>query len=411
MTDGNTMGTVVHNKSSAFYPLTKSFINLVHNTREVDFALNNPAQYLANTGNFLENPSVRFNPEDIRRIRSLRDDLIRSLPEKRVNEIIRNHYPRQVENGILEVLDIETPLPDLAIVQNVFNGDVDVMRQVALNRIEWSNLSSEGSSVTRLSERGGVDYSTARRLGFQDIVYIEEFPMVIANIGYKRARDQDYLDDAELIPNPTENGRVQVFTEIFTTEAIFFTLDNERLERWVTEWSGLPILSFSNLPSSLSLISSMAREHRNIRECDELRATQGIRDPLGHYLLTLLHTLAHASILACSIKSGFQTNSLGEYISPGTLGFYVYVNKMYESGLGGLENLFNRDMCGVLHKIETSTIDCFHDPHCRNRTDSACHACVVLSETTCREFNSHLDRKTLHGDQVNRKTGYFSFQR
>ena len=412
MPNGNVMATLVHNKSSAFHPLTKNFINLARNTEAIHAAMNNPAQYLLTEGNVLDNPTNRFTQQEIQMVRQVREGLRRSnIQEQRINGIIRNTYPDLVDRGIINVLDQVTPHIDIANVQQVFHNDDTIMRQVALNKIEWTNLTSEGASIIRLSERPGVDYPTARRLGFQDIVYIEEFPMVIANIGYKRARDEDSLEEAELIPNETHDGQVQVYTEIFTTEAIYFSLDSQRLEQWIRRWSEAELAIYPNLPHSLSMISEVTMEHKNIRTCDETRSDSGtITNPIGHYLLTLLHTLSHSTILACSVKSGFQTNSLGEYISPGTLGFYVYVNKMYESGLGGLENLFNRDMNGVLQRIETNTIDCFHDPHCKNRLDSACHACVVLSETTCREFNSHLDRKTLHGDQNRRRPGYLNFQ-
>ena len=58
---------------------------------------------------------------------------------------------------------------------------------------------------------------------------------------------------------------------------------------------------------------------------------------------------------------------------------------------------------------------CASDPLCladvhsfsEKATGAACHSCLLVSETSCEEFNRLLDRQTLIGSPDDTSLGYF----
>lgn len=122
------------------------------------------------------------------------------------------------------------------------------------------------------------------------------------------------------------------------------------------------------------------------------------------------HSLSHKIINQLSIDSGFSSNSISERV-------YCRWNNsknIFESGillftaqaggdgtLGGLTSLakqFERIFKNITAEIQT----CSNDPVCYNRkrtalrlNGAACHACMLVSETSCELQNKFLDRNLL----------------
>lgn len=128
----------------------------------------------------------------------------------------------------------------------------------------------------------------------------------------------------------------------------------------------------------------------------------------------LLHTLSHLMIRELSFASGYSSSALRErlYYSDGSnekdmCGFLIYTSSADSEGtLGGLvrqglpENLFKM-LEAALEKARW----CSYDPTCidnlgqgRNSLNlAACHACALVSETSCERMNLFLDRGMLVG--------------
>lgn len=154
--------------------------------------------------------------------------------------------------------------------------------------------------------------------------------------------------------------------------------------------------------------------------------------PLGHadwkwasrYML--VHTLAHTLINQLVFECGYGTASLKErlYVSDDPVapmaGFLVYTAAGDAEGtLGGLVELGSPERLGpALERAIARASWCSADPICaENRSGtgarlanlSACHACVLLPETSCETINHGLDRALIVGTPTDPERGAFSF--
>lgn len=147
------------------------------------------------------------------------------------------------------------------------------------------------------------------------------------------------------------------------------------------------------------------------------------REWASQYLM--VHTLAHILINQLVFECGYSTASLRErlYISadPGApmAAFLIYTAAGDSDGtLGGLVRL------GQPEKLEPVVMRalgraswCSADPVCSEHHGgtgsmlanlSACHACVLLPETSCETINQGLDRSMVVGTPENRQAGFMA---
>lgn len=124
-----------------------------------------------------------------------------------------------------------------------------------------------------------------------------------------------------------------------------------------------------------------------------------------------LHTLAHMLLTELSLHAGYPAASLRErvYAAPGQAGILIYTASSDSAGsLGGLAALAQTR---VFESIFNSAVDrgrwCSSDPVCAESRGSgtdnlnlaACHACVLLPETSCENRNLYLDRVSVLGSE------------
>ncbi|MEV0365094.1 DUF1998 domain-containing protein [Nocardia fusca] len=134
----------------------------------------------------------------------------------------------------------------------------------------------------------------------------------------------------------------------------------------------------------------------------------------------LLHTLAHAVIIEWSLDCGYSASALREriYTDHDMAGILIYTATTDSAGsLGGL---VAQGEPGRLWASIAAALDraqwCSNDPLCMESEASgaeslnlaACHACVLLPETSCESMNSFLDRGLLLGDPRTGLKGYFA---
>lgn len=138
--------------------------------------------------------------------------------------------------------------------------------------------------------------------------------------------------------------------------------------------------------------------------------------------LLLIHSLAHALIRQLSLSCGYGSASLRERLYVDTNGWEMAGLLLFTSSpdadgtLGGLARQGERR--NIVHIFEDSLASmtwCSSDPLCiegvhamsEPANGSACHACLLVSETSCEEFNSFLDRALLVGTPSQPELGYF----
>lgn len=188
-------------------------------------------------------------------------------------------------------------------------------------------------------------------------------------------------------------------------EGVFLTLNEERLQAWEKD-----------VKSRVDVLERRRKDSRSGKRL--LEATPRF---------VLLHTLAHLLIRRMSFESGYPAASLVERIYarvPGEAGgpqagilIYTAAGDM-EGTLGGLVRLGEPPrFVRLLLEALTSAAWCSSDPVCRESDGqgldalnlAACHACSLVSETSCMHFNLLLDRLLLVGDpETDKVKGYFS---
>jgi len=139
----------------------------------------------------------------------------------------------------------------------------------------------------------------------------------------------------------------------------------------------------------------------------------------------LVHSLAHILINQFVFECGYSTASLRErlYISPDSASpmaaFMIYTAAGDAEGtLGGLVRLGRPERLGpAVRRALGRASWCSADPVCSENLGgqgsklanlAACHACVLLPETSCETINQGLDRSMVVGTPNARENGFMS---
>lgn len=127
----------------------------------------------------------------------------------------------------------------------------------------------------------------------------------------------------------------------------------------------------------------------------------GSRKDLKNPTFVWWHTLSHAIINSLSLYCGYNASTLKErvYIHPQG-GILIYnTSPGDDSGMGGLVDIA-ADFQPVLDNAIENILSCSNDPLCMEEfiepgrvNGSACHNCLLISETSCEHRNMLLDRQ------------------
>lgn len=133
--------------------------------------------------------------------------------------------------------------------------------------------------------------------------------------------------------------------------------------------------------------------------------TNAFEAPTSRFIA--VHTLAHALLKELSLDAGYPIGSLRErvFAAPGQSGILIYTAASDAAGsLGGLAALAGeQQFSDVLKSAFGRAGWCSNDPVCSEAGPSgsdglnlaACHACLLLPETSCEHRNIFLDRVAL----------------
>jgi hypothetical protein len=139
----------------------------------------------------------------------------------------------------------------------------------------------------------------------------------------------------------------------------------------------------------------------------------------------LVHSLAHILINQLVFECGYGTAALRErlYISADPAapmaGFMIYTAAGDSEGtLGGLVRLGRPELLGPVFRRALGRASwCSADPVCSEHLGgqgskmanlAACHACVLLPETSCETINQGLDRAMVVGTPEAREHGFMA---
>ncbi len=345
------------------------------------------------------------------RIRKILFDAIKSAEELKIDveELIKMSGELR-QNEKKEALDAYNTIKSI----NTFS---DMIRE-ELNRL--IRASEEGIPPVKIDESSRVllriDRDSVFNFSFKTdiwkeiiVVPIEKLSVTMIRVGYRRRSPAGYLRTPSFFK---ESGDLWIPATRFTGEGVFlmpvspdgekatFVLpEKENITRWMNIWSN-------------------RKEH--YRERETL-----FKDPERSYEVhpgfVLLHSLAHLLIREVSVYAGYSHASLREriYVDADLWerdgrnrwkvrgGILIYTALHGGDGsLGGITSLFSRHNEELLDEIfgnvRRRAHICSNDPICSGHTirpgefnGAACHACVLISETSCEHRNMWLDRNVL----------------
>lgn len=189
-------------------------------------------------------------------------------------------------------------------------------------------------------------------------------------------------------------------------EGVFLRLDERRLDAWA-----------QNVAVAARVERIRNNQLRHLRE--RAKDPKAIPASPTTPRTVLLHTLAHALINEWSLDGGYPTSSLRErlYADDKMAGLLIYTAT--SDSAGSLGGLVAQGEPARLEKSLPSALNrarwCSADPLCVESEASgagginlaACHACVLLPETSCELNNGLLDRALLIGTPEDPSIGFF----
>jgi uncharacterized protein DUF1998 len=180
-------------------------------------------------------------------------------------------------------------------------------------------------------------------------------------------------------------------------EGLFFEFNDAALDAWADK------------PAVHARLRAMILASAGDR--DEVVADPTAEDILGKARYVVLHSFAHAVMRALALDCGYSGSSIRERIYSSVepersmCGVLLYTaSPDSEGSLGGLVDLGTPErLGGLLQNALRDLTRCSSDPLCasrepkrhRSKNGAACHACVLVPETSCEAFNSWLDRSLL----------------
>lgn len=189
-------------------------------------------------------------------------------------------------------------------------------------------------------------------------------------------------------------------------EGIFIELREDALAAWESQ------------PSVQARGAAMASK---FAEWERQRGAEPSPFPGPRYIL--LHSLAHAMIRQLALDCGYSASSVRERIyssgdpSRRMAGVLLYTaSPDSEGSLGGLVDLGAPGRFpDLLQSAIRSAARCSSDPLCADHQPdvhasinaAACHACLLVSETSCESFNRFLDRSVLAATMANDTLSFF----
>jgi hypothetical protein len=254
---------------------------------------------------------------------------------------------------------------------------------------------------------------------------IKDFPSIMKTIGVQNSYVLNDLSIVKLVygftrgatdnPNKVLNrfsqdkstiqNKIPIYLNKSNTEAMLLELDRWKILTWLQE-NGI----VNDIPDRNDEAKLKAWFLNNVHP-DKITPYKEIDDEeiITKTIYRLLHSISHSLITTGSVECGLDKNSLSELIFPSIPIIIIYCSNSQEFQIGGMFTLFENNIYPWIEKTIEKVDSCIYDPLCMDH-QSACHACLYLSEFSCAHFNHDLGRDVLVGKTTNNKkmTGFWS---
>ncbi|WP_399885471.1 DrmB family protein [Streptomyces sp. BBFR51] len=325
---------------------------------------------------------------------------------------LKGAFPGDHSVSVDAVMDLLAAEQEEDPAQEAGSDAAAVSRYQALRRQEYERLCAgnalrdKGREEQFVCEPPVSDSATLAPLGVGRPMLVKRLREVRALKAFTRIADPETSvegHEAPLSLTPTDwLPAMEVHGE-----GVFVHLDEERLNTW------------ADSKAVAERVEQMRTYHERVlreRASDPEEAPTSPATPR----MVLLHTLSHILINEWSLEAGYPAASLRErlYADDTMAGTLIYTATSDSAGsLGGLVAQGEpRRLTGTLLSALRRAQWCSADPLCMETETgganginrAACHACVLLPETSCEHGNGLLDRALLVGTPENPDLGFFA---
>ncbi|MFJ8963886.1 DrmB family protein [Lentzea sp. NPDC102401] len=331
-------------------------------------------------------------------------------------ETVRWHFQQRPHLLRREDATVDDVLAQLRMIQEANDAPIPgpLEAHAALRKEEYDRLcrgNPERHAADRqpfVCERPEGDLDQLREFGLDGSMLVKRLREVRALEGFTRgvppleAEPDQRLAELHLSPEIDWLPAVEV-----NGEGVFLRLDEDRLRKWEAE------------KGVVERVERMRRNHLAVLQekpgAGDGRAAISPVSPC----FVLLHTLAHVLINEWSLDGGYPASALRERLYAGDrmAGILIYTATSDSAGsLGGIVAQGDPEKLAATMESALSRASwCSNDPLCMESEASgvdsvnmaACHACVLLPETSCEWNNSFMDRVLLVGTPSEQVPGFF----
>ncbi|UXY20014.1 DUF1998 domain-containing protein [Streptomyces cynarae] len=330
----------------------------------------------------------------------------RTRVEAYLDAVFDEPWPLSLDE-VMTLLDAEREEEAEGDAAPSFDHRYRALRNKEYERLRAGNDESEHSREEEfVCESPLGEQSLLDPLGVTGPMLVKKLREVRALKAFTRLVDAESTTDAKEMALSEEPLRWLPAMEV-RGEGVFLRLDEERLAIW------------EKAPAVAARAERMRTAHQRVleqRADDPARAVPSPATPR----MVLLHTLAHVLINEWSLEAGYPAASLRErlYATDEMAGMLVYTATSDSAGsLGGLVAQGEPErLAQVIRSAVRRAEWCSSDPLCVESEASgtigtnlaACHACVMLPETSCEHNNILLDRALLVGTPDDARLGFFA---
>ncbi|MFF7054764.1 DrmB family protein [Streptomyces griseorubiginosus] len=308
---------------------------------------------------------------------------------------------------VMVLLDAEREEDPDGAEAPTFDHRYRALRNKEYERLVAGNDESEHSRDEQfICETPLGDQRVLGPLGVTGPMLVKKLREVRALKAFTRLADPDSTTDSKEMPLAGSPLRWLPAMEV-RGEGVFLRLDEKQLGTW------------EKAAAVAGRIERMRSAHQRVLEQRAGDPSRVVPSPATPRMV-LLHTLAHILINEWSLEAGYPAAALRErlYATDDMAGVLVYTATSDSAGsLGGLvaqgePELLDRTVRSAVRRAEW----CSSDPLCMETEASgaggtnlaACHACVMLPETSCEHNNILLDRALLVGTPDDPQVGFFA---
>jgi hypothetical protein len=308
---------------------------------------------------------------------------------------------------VREFIDDENTL--MALVSERRSLEAAFLRHDVRRLTIRQSIDSTSDNVVHSTKIGYWELLTAR-YGVDNIAHIPDLLVVLSALGFTRERREPAIDITvpPVVLNGFEDshdealrGRPSLYAMSAKTEAVWIHLDAIRVLKWCIDQAGWLD------PGEAILATKQSAHAYLLQHCPALTMSPGeVRnEKTGESApFHLLHTMCHALLATSRRHTGYDDQSLMEYLLPMDLSFVIYVTSVQNFTAGGLLTLFQHYLLQWFDDASVYAFNCAFDPICSD-SGGSCSGCIQR-ERACETFNHGLSRAYLHGGNTDRDYQY-----